>query len=144
MDWTLWTGGTLLGLTTAVRIPYLMMTAHRILPDSAFGGWLMPVVRPMVSAATGAALIPTLAAGQARLTMILACYAMFGISLLATLFTVPQIWQRLVHHKTGPATSVPTVWIVLGPLGQSVTAANLLAARRPRPCPQATAARPAS
>jgi tellurite resistance protein TehA-like permease len=59
--------------------------------------------------------------------MLMACYAMFGISLFATVFIVPQVWQRLVQHKTGAAASVPTVWIVLGPLGQSITAANLLA-----------------
>jgi tellurite resistance protein TehA-like permease len=59
--------------------------------------------------------------------MLMACYAMFGISLFATLFIVPQVLQRLVQHKTGVAASVPTVWIVVGPLGQSITAVNLLA-----------------
>jgi C4-dicarboxylate transporter/malic acid transport protein len=126
LDWTLWTAGTVLGLITTAWIPYRMMTTHDIKPDSAFGGWLMPVVPPMVSAANGALLIPYLPEGQARLGMLMACYAMFGVSLLATLFVVPQIWQRLVQHKTGAAASVPTVWIVLGPLGQSITAANLL------------------
>ena len=51
---------------------------------------------------------------------------MFGISLLASLVIITQIWSRLVHHKTGPAVMVPTLWIVLGPLGQSITAAGNL------------------
>jgi C4-dicarboxylate transporter/malic acid transport protein len=127
VDWALWTAGTVLGLITTIWIPFRMMSTHDIKPDSAFGGWLMPVVPPMVSAANGALLIPHLPEGQARLGMLMACYAMFGISLFATLFIVPQIWQRLVQHKTGAAASVPTMWIVLGPLGQSITAANLLA-----------------
>jgi tellurite resistance protein TehA-like permease len=80
----------------------------------------------MVSAATGALLVPHLPAGQVRLTMLLACYAMFGLSLIASLVIIPQIWQRLVRHSVGPAALVPTLWIVLGPLGQSITAANLL------------------
>jgi C4-dicarboxylate transporter/malic acid transport protein len=126
VDWTLWTAGTVLGLLTTIWIPFRMMTIHDIKPGSAFGGWLMPVVPPMVSAADGALLIPHLPEGQLRLGMLMACYAMFGISLFATLFIVPQVWQRLVQHKTGAAASVPTVWIVLGPLGQSITAANLL------------------
>jgi C4-dicarboxylate transporter/malic acid transport protein len=126
VDWTLWSAGTVLGLATAVWIPFLMMTSHDISPSSAFGGWLMPVVPPMVSAANGALLIPHLPSGQPQLAMLLACYALFGISLFATMALVPQIWQRLVQHKLGPAATVPTVWIVLGPLGQSVTAANLL------------------
>jgi C4-dicarboxylate transporter/malic acid transport protein len=126
-DSVLWTAGTVLGLITAVWIPFRMMTTLDIRPDSAFAGWLMPVVPPMVSAANGALLIPHLPEGQARLGMLMACYAMFGISLFATLFIVPQVWQRLVQYKIGAAASVPTLWIVLGPLGQSITAANLLA-----------------
>jgi C4-dicarboxylate transporter/malic acid transport protein len=124
-DWVLWGGGTALGLLTACWIPYLMMTRHdNIGPDSAFGGWLMPVVPPMVSAANGALLIPYASAGQDRLTLLLACYAMFGISLLASVIIITQIWSRLVQHKVGRAVMVPTLWIVLGPLGQSITAAS--------------------
>ena len=126
-DWVLWGAGTALGLFTACWIPYLMMTRHSIAPDAAFGGWLMPVVPPMVSAALGALLIPHLAPGQGRLTMLLGCYAMFGVSLLASVIIITQIWSRLVTHKIGPAVMMPTMWIVLGPLGQSVTAAGNLA-----------------
>lgn len=142
VDAVLWSMGTLLGLVTSVWIPYRAMTSHASAPDSAFGGWLMPVVPPMVSAATGAALIPHVTAGQPRLTLLLACYAMFGISLFASLVIITQIWTRLTHHKIGPAAMVPTLWIVLGPLGQSVTAANLLGNAAPAalPRPYATGA----
>jgi C4-dicarboxylate transporter/malic acid transport protein len=126
VDVALWSAGTLLGLVTSVWIPYRVITRHVTPPDAAFGGWLMPVVPPMVSAATGALLVPHTAAGQLRLALLLACYAMFGISLFASIALIPQIWARLIHHGTGPAPLVPTVWIVLGPLGQSVTAANAL------------------
>jgi C4-dicarboxylate transporter/malic acid transport protein len=124
VDWVLWSAGTALGLVTACWIPYLMMTSHEIGPDEPFGGWLMPVVPPMVSAATGALLIPHLPPGQSRETLLLGCYAMFGISLIASVIIIPQIWGRLVTHKALPAAMVPTLWIVLGPLGQSVTAAG--------------------
>ena len=126
IDAVLWPLGTLTGLASSVAVPYLMITRRLAAPDAAFGGWLMPVVPPMVSAATGALLVPHLPAGQVRLTMLLACYAMFGLSLIASLVLIPQIWQRLVQHAVGPAALVPTLWIVLGPLGQSITAANLL------------------
>ncbi len=125
-DWVLWTAGTALGLVTACWIPYLMMTRHDIGDGDAFGGWLMPVVPPMVSAATGALLIPHVASAQGRLTLLLACYAMFGISLFASVIIITQVWARLVTHKPGAAVMVPTLWIVLGPLGQSVTAAGNL------------------
>ncbi|WP_405150018.1 TDT family transporter [Sphaerisporangium sp. NBC_01403] len=143
VDIALWSAGTLLGLVTSVWIPYRMMSRHTFAADAAFGGWLMPVVPPMVSASTGALLVPYAAAGQVRLTLLLACYAMFGISLFAGLIITTQIWTRLVHHTIGPAAMVPTLWIVLGPLGQSVTAANLLGgvAVSALPHPYAAAAR---
>jgi C4-dicarboxylate transporter/malic acid transport protein len=138
-DWVLWGAGTALGLVTACWIPYLMMTRHSIAPGSAFGGWLMPVVPPMVSAANGALLIPHLAAGQGRLTMLLGCYAMFGISLIASVIIITQIWSRKIMYHHGPAIMMPTMWIVLGPLGQSITAAGNLAGVAgtvlPRPYP---------
>jgi C4-dicarboxylate transporter/malic acid transport protein len=128
VDWVLWFAGTLTGLVTAAAVPYLAFTRHQVKPDSAFGGWLMPIVPPMVSASTGALLLPHAPAGQARLDLLLGCYAMFGMSLLASMIVITLIWYRLALHKTGEARMVPTLWIVLGPLGQSITAANLLGA----------------
>ncbi|MCH9736785.1 MAG: C4-dicarboxylate ABC transporter, partial [Actinomycetia bacterium] len=69
LAWVLWTAGTVGGLFTATSIPYLMFTQYRVEADAAFGGWLMPVVPPMVSAATGAMLIPHMAEGSGRATM---------------------------------------------------------------------------
>lgn len=126
LDWVLWTAGTLGGLFTAVTIPFLMFTQHDVEPDAAFGGWLMPVVPPMVTAAMGALLLPHIAAGTGRQTMLYGCYAMFGLSLLASLNIIAMIWSRLVLYGTSGTARVPTLWIVLGPLGQSITAAGLL------------------
>ncbi|WP_458316782.1 TDT family transporter [Mycolicibacterium brisbanense] len=124
--WVLWTAGTLGGLFTAVSIPYLMFTQHDVEPDAAFGGWLMPVVPPMVSAATGALLIPHMVPGTGRATMLYGCFAMFGLSLVAALLIISMIWSRLTHYGTSGTARVPTLWIVLGPVGQSITAAGLL------------------
>ncbi|MFK0022689.1 hypothetical protein [Streptomyces sp. NPDC090798] len=44
VDWVLLSLGTVLGLVTACTVPYLMVTRHRLAPDAAFGGWLMPVM----------------------------------------------------------------------------------------------------
>lgn len=127
LDWVLWTAGTAGGLFTAVSIPFLMFTQLHVEPDAAFGGWLMPVVPPMVSAATGALLLPLMPPGTGRETMLYGCYAMFGLSLIASLNIIAMIWSRLVLYGTSGSARVPTLWIVLGPLGQSITAAGLLA-----------------
>jgi tellurite resistance protein TehA-like permease len=125
----LWLTGTALGLLTAVAVPYRLFTRLDVPPDGAFGGWLMPVVPPMVSAATGALLVPYTPAGQLRQILLLSCYAMFGMTLLASVVIITLLWNRLAQHKVGPAAMVPTLWIVLGPLGQSITAANNLGTR---------------
>jgi tellurite resistance protein TehA-like permease len=79
LDWVLWTAGTITGLLTATIVPFYAFTRHSYKADSAFGGWLMPIVPPMVSASTGALLVPYAAPGQARDTLLLGCYAMFGL-----------------------------------------------------------------
>jgi C4-dicarboxylate transporter/malic acid transport protein len=139
-DWTLWFSGTITGLVTAIAVPYLTFTRHAVRTDSAFGGWLMPIVPPMVSASTGALLLPYAPAGQTRLDLLLCCYAMFGLSLMASVIVITLIWYRLAVHKTGEARMVPTLWIVLGPLGQSITAATLLGANAHLAIPAAQAA----
>ena len=128
LDWLLWTTGTVSGLFTAMSIPYLMFTQYRVEPDAAFGGWLMPVVPPMVSAATGALLIAHIPPGTGRQTMLYGCFAMFGLSLVASVIIITMVWSRLAHFGTSGTARVPTLWIVLGPLGQSITAAGLLGA----------------
>lgn len=140
IDWVLWGAGSLAGLVVAASVPYLVFTRN---PAAvAFGGWLMPVVPPLVSASTGTLLIPH-AVGQLRLILLLSCYAMFALSLTASAIVIALIVARLVRCGPGEARMVPTLWIVLGPLGQSVTAANLLAGVAPDvlPAPYAHALR---
>ncbi|MFI0987432.1 TDT family transporter [Streptomyces exfoliatus] len=125
LDAVLFTAGTVVGLVAAVAVPYLMVVHHRI--ESASPVWLLPVVAPMVSAALGPLLVPHLPAGEAQETLLIACWAMFGVSLLATLIMLPLVFGRLVTGGPLPLALTPTLFLVLGPLGQSTTAANTFA-----------------
>lgn len=131
-DAVLFTAGTVLGLVMAVVVPYLMVVRHEVEAHQATPVWLLPVVAPMVSAALGPLLIPHLPAGELREALLLACYAMFGLSLLATLLLLPLVFGRLI--VSGPLTLAltPTLFLVLGPLGQSTTAVNQLADAAPQ------------
>ncbi|MDX3095482.1 TDT family transporter [Streptomyces sp. ME01-24h] len=135
VDWVLWSLGTALGLATACAVPYLMVTRHRFAPDAAFGGWLMPVVPPLVSAATGALLVPHTPAGQPRLALLLGCYALLGLGLVAVLLVLAMVYSRLVHHEAPTGAVVPTVWIGLGAIDQAVTAMGTLATAAPSALP---------
>lgn len=124
----LWAVGTALALLVAVAVPAAMVTRQRPVLADASGAWVLPLVPPMVSATTGAGLVAHAPAGQARLDLLLLLYALFGLSLLPTLLTVAVVWARLLLHGPGPAERAPALWVVLGPLGQSITAASLLGA----------------
>ncbi len=52
---------------------------------------------------------------------------MFGMSLLMTLLVLPLVLGRLFHHGPLPLALTPTLFLVLGPLGQSTTAVHHLA-----------------
>ncbi|MFE6483848.1 TDT family transporter [Streptomyces sp. NPDC057757] len=127
LDAVLFVAGTVIGLACAVAVPYLMVTRHRIEPGRASPVWLLPVVAPMVSAALGPLLVPYLPPGQAREALFLGCFAMFGLSLLATSLMLPLIFARLVAGDPLPLALTPTLFLVLGPLGQSTTAAGKFA-----------------
>jgi C4-dicarboxylate transporter/malic acid transport protein len=126
VDSVLWGIGTALGLLAAVVVPSLMIRRGDLDPRRTFATWLLPVVPPVVSASTGAALIPHLSSAGLQQAMLLGCYALFGISVLLAALTIGLLWFRLIYVDAGPPRMVPTLWLVLGPLGQSVTAAGLL------------------
>ncbi|MFE3738268.1 TDT family transporter [Streptomyces sp. NPDC059134] len=123
--------GTLLALVVAVGIPYLMVVRHRPALRDASPVWLLPLVAPMVSAAVGPSLVPYLPAGQGRAALLYGCYALFGLSLLATLTMLPLVLARLVSHGPPPLALTPALFLVLGPLGQSTTAVGRLADMAP-------------
>ncbi|MGP4008193.1 TDT family transporter [Streptomyces sp. 4N124] len=122
LDAVLFTAGTVVGLAAAVAVPYLMAVRHRVEPHQATPVWLLPLVAPMVSAALGPLLVPYLPPGQAQETLLLGCFALFGLSLLATLLMLPLVFGRLITGGPLPLVLTPTLFLVLGPLGQSTTA----------------------
>ncbi|MBB5138927.1 tellurite resistance protein TehA-like permease [Thermocatellispora tengchongensis] len=124
VDAVLWSAGTLLGLATLAGVPYLMLTRHRPGLEDVSGAWLMPVVPPMVASTAGAHLVPY--AGSLRQPLIVVCYGLFGVSLLMVVPILVLLVRRIREHGPGPAPVVPTLVIVLGPIGQSATAVNQL------------------
>ncbi|AUY50831.1 TDT family transporter [Streptomyces sp. CB01881] len=132
LDAVLWSAGTLYALAVAAGIPYLMITRHAVSPLEANPTWLLPVVAPLVAASTGPALVPHLPAGTPQQAMLYGCWALLGVGLLATLAMLPVVLTGLVHSKIPALALTPSLFLVLGPLGQSTTAVHQLAdAARP-------------
>lgn len=122
----LWVAGTAAGIFTALWIPFRMITGTQSAEAGAMPSWLMPVVPPMVAAASGSPLIGHIPAGQLRLSGLAICYGMFGLSLIVGFLTIGMVYARLLHRGLPSVQVAPTVWIMLGMIGQSVAAAVLL------------------
>ncbi|MGW1540207.1 TDT family transporter [Streptomyces sp. NPDC002309] len=126
LDAVLFTAGTVLGLTVAVAVPYLLAAHGRLDRRQATPVWLLPLVAPMVSAAAGPLLVPYLPHGPVRTVLPYACAVMAVLSLLATLLALPVVFARLLTAGPLPLALTPTLFLVLGPLGQSTTAVGTI------------------
>lgn len=135
VDVACWIIGTLGGVVTALVVPYRHLIVGRAHVGEAFGGWLMPVVPPMVSASAAAILAGQLGAGWARNLVLGVGYAMFGLAVVAATPILVALVRRFRTGDHGATTIMPTWWIVLGPLGQSVTASCVLAQAAPHVVP---------
>ncbi|WP_112300836.1 TDT family transporter [Rhodococcus wratislaviensis] len=120
---TLWTLGTVIGLVTYVVMARRLTRPHQVTPVPS---WLMPVVPPMVSAATGAALVKHLPEGAPQVAMLVVCYTLFALALSAALTVAVVVGRHLLSNGLPDTPLVPTLWIPLGVIGQSVAAINLL------------------
>ncbi|RIJ78030.1 C4-dicarboxylate ABC transporter [Nakamurella silvestris] len=131
VDILLWSVGTALGLTTTVVALVRLLGRGRLAQGSLLPAHLMPVVPPMVSATAGALLVPHLGSGrwgpfQPGAAMLVGCYGLFLISLTVGMPILIGAGVRILRGNPPTGKAAPTVWILLGLVGQSITAANLL------------------
>ncbi|WP_043256549.1 TDT family transporter [Streptomyces sp. Tu6071] len=119
--------GAVLAVVVAAGIPVLMIVHARARFADVSPVWLLPLVAPMVAASVGPGLVAELPAGQARETLVYACLALFGTSLLAVLVVLPLVGARLLTGGGWPTRLAPSLFLVLGPLGQSTTATGAIA-----------------
>ncbi|MGJ0118925.1 C4-dicarboxylate ABC transporter [Williamsia sp. MIQD14] len=126
-DAVLWTAGTAAGVVT------LLVVGAGSLRRPGRGGpaaptRMMSVVAPMVSASTGALLAAHIADAAAAHLILVISVIMFAASLVAGGATAVAVVGRMVRVGGPRGAAAPTVWIPLGMMGQSVTAAVALGA----------------
>lgn len=123
-DAALWTIGTALGLLTTLSFTAMLVRGAAGQPGFAWG---LPVVPPMVSATTGAALVPYLSSEIARLLLFLVLVACFvlALSLGAAIFVVA--YRHHLLRTPVPLAASTSPWIPLGVVGQSTAAAQAIA-----------------
>lgn len=118
----LWVVGTALGFATAVGFAVRLVRRD---PGEPTTVWGLAVVPPMVTATTGASLVPH--AGVAGSVVLGVSAAGFAVALCLGSIVFGMAYHH--HWRVGPVPVVASAsaWIPLGIVGQSVAAAQLLA-----------------
>ena len=123
---TFWLCGVAFALFSVVTIPYLLFVSHQVTPEDTHASWLIPVVPPIVAAATGAKLIPYWNTLSGQLFFTILILALFGMTFFLFIMISSLYYSRLVYSSKITGSFVPSVWIVLGPIGMSMTVFSTL------------------
>ena len=115
-----WVAGTIVSLFTVVVVPYLLFTEHEVEQHQTLATWLIPVVPPIVAAATGANLIPFWGGANIQFAMTALILAMFGITFFLFIMISSLVYGRLVYHKRLSGEAAPSLWVEIGPIGMSM------------------------
>lgn len=82
--------------------------------------WLLPIVSPIVAAASGAVVADVLIdiGPEHALWTVIVSYVLWGIGVPMAMMVTTIYLQRLSLHKLPPKTVIVSVFLPLGPLGQ--------------------------
>ena len=82
--------------------------------------WLLPIVSPIVAAASGAVVADVLidVSPEHALWTVIVSYVLWGIGVPMALMVTTIYLQRLQLHKLPPKAVIVSVFLPLGPLGQ--------------------------
>ncbi|KAI0870756.1 voltage-dependent anion channel-domain-containing protein [Hypoxylon argillaceum] len=114
-------------MATALGVPWLLQAKHHGIRNlnNMTAGWLLPIVAPIVAAATGSVVASVLDADRA-LVVILTSYAILGTGLPAALSIIVIYFMRVATKKLPPTEHMVSTFLPLGPLGQGGFAAQKL------------------
>ena len=93
------------------------MSKHEIELQNIHAVWLLPVVAPIVAAATGSIIAEVLPDNHALVTIIVS-YLLWGAGVPLSIFILVIYFHRLLIHKLPPREVVVSVLLPLGPFGQ--------------------------
>ena len=80
--------------------------------------WLLPIVAPIVAAATGGIVAEVLPNPQHALWTIIVSYILWGTGVPLAMTVLVIYFHRLTVHKLPPREVIVSVFLPLGPLGQ--------------------------
>ncbi len=117
---TIWVIGTIVSIFTVIVVPYLLFTEHKVETNQALATWLIPVVPPIVAAATGANLLSYWNGTNTQFSIFALIIAMFGITFFLFIMVSGLVYSRLVYHRRVSGQDAPSIWVEIGPIGMSM------------------------
>ncbi|KAI0661331.1 voltage-dependent anion channel-domain-containing protein [Cubamyces menziesii] len=118
--WGVWWFDVALSVACAFELVHIMKTRHEHSLSRMTANWLLPVVTLIVISSTGGVLAEPLAAlspSHALLTLTVSLVLVsMGLGLAMMILTMYLL--RLIVHGVPPSSSVLSVFIPLGPMGQ--------------------------
>lgn len=122
----IWVAGTIASIFTVIVVPYLLFAEHEVDQREAVATWLIPVVPPIVAAATGANLIPFWGSVDTQFSVTAVILAMFGVTFFMFMMVSGLVYGRLVYHKRLSGEAAPSLWVEIGPIGMSMATFSTL------------------
>jgi tellurite resistance protein TehA-like permease len=121
----LWLLGVTGSMFAVVAVPYLKFTRYQANVETTYGSWLLPVVSPIAASVPGALLVSHWPHAW-RGSMLALSYGQWGMGIALAAITIVLFYARLAYHMVPDGALATTLWIVVGPLGQSIAGINAL------------------
>ncbi|HUX17846.1 MAG TPA: TDT family transporter [Acidithiobacillus sp.] len=117
----MWWVDVALAVISVLLVPFFMFTAHEHSIEQMTAAWLLPIVPPEVTAASGGLLAQHLAPA-AGAAVIYVSYVLWSISVLLSMGILAILFLRLALHKLPHRDMAVSAWLPLGPLGTGAMA----------------------
>ncbi|KAF2279962.1 C4-dicarboxylate transporter/malic acid transport protein [Westerdykella ornata] len=124
--WALWWIDAAVSILCNVWLPFQMIITHKNRPETMTAAWLLPIVAPIVSAASGALVASALPNPSHALWTLITSYVLWATGIPLALAVLVIYFHRLTMHSLPPQEAIVSVFLPLGPLGQGGYAAMKL------------------
>lgn len=98
--------------------PKTSMYFHKTQLSTMTAAWLLPIVAPIVAAASGGIVANILPEPSHALWTVIISYILWGTGVPLAMAVLVIYFQRLTVHKLPPREVIVSVFLPLGPLGQ--------------------------
>lgn len=86
--------------------------------ETMTAAWLLPIVAPVVAAASGGVVAEVLPNDSHAVLTVIVCYIMWGSAVPFAMVIIVIYFQRLALHKVVPSAVIVSTLLPVGPLGQ--------------------------